>query len=329
MTVWVVLPAYNEAGNLAMVVPQIRDNLVAFDALGHVLVVDDGSTDNTGAVMDQLLLEQPVGLSVLHIRRNAGKSAALRLGFQAAIDGGATTVVMMDADGQDDPNELGRLLVESNAGFGIVTGARVVRSDRLVKRTTSRLYNRVTGMLSGVPGSDFNSGFKVISGSAARDLIPMLYGELHRYITVIAAWMGHTVTEVPVAHHPRLTGDSKYGLSRFWRGFIDLLTVRFLMSYEARPSHLFGALGIWLLGIGFGLLGYLTVLRLQGEAIGGRPLLVVAVLLVVVGLQLLLFGLLAELVVYGRQTSRNPSSGLVGVSVQIREDVQSPSLKTE
>ena len=303
LTVWVVVPAFNEVESIEFVVPHIHARLIEIDPGGRILVVDDGSTDGTALALDSLQERLP-GLAVLSLKRNAGKSAALSVGFAYALECGASTLVMMDADGQDDPEEMRRLISEVRKGTALVTGARTVRQDRFIKRSTSRLYNRVTGLMTGVPGSDFNSGFKAMSAGTARDLIPMLYGDLHRYLTVIAFWSGHSVTEVPVTHHPREHGQSKYGVSRFWRGFIDLLTVRFIMSYEARPSHLFGGLGFAVLALGSVLLGYLTVLRIAGETIGDRPLLVIAVLLIVVGLQLLLFGLLAELTVYGRQTAR-------------------------
>ena len=181
-----------------------------------------------------------------------------------------------------------------------MTGRRNIRNDRFIKRWTSKMYNRVTGIVSGAPGKDFNSGYKAMTAAAAADVRPLLYGELHRYITVIAHWMGYRVSEIPVLHHERMHGQTKYGINRFWRGFIDLLTVRFLMSYENRPSHLFGGIGTLFLSTGSIALSYLLVIRLSGTPIGGRPLLSLAVLLVVAGLQLVLFGLLAELVIYSR-----------------------------
>ena len=210
---------------------------------------------------------------------------------------------MMDADGQDETRLSchGSRPEALDAGSDLVTGARLVRRDRFVKRTTSRLYDRTTAWLSGAPGRDFNSGFKLMRAQVARQVSPMLYGELHRYLTVMAHWMGFKVTEVTVEHHPRLHGHSKYGVARFWRGFMDLLTMRFLMSYENRPSHLFGGLGGLSLLVGMGILLYLTVLKIGGEAIGGRPLLIAGVLFFLVGLQLLLFGLLAEMIVHARQ----------------------------
>lgn len=301
---YVVVPAYNEAENLPEVVPQIREQALRIDPGARVLVVDDGSTDDTTAALAALTTEYPEVVAQATVR-NRGKAAALKSGFTAAVAAGATVVAMMDADGQDDPGELERLVGEIEHGRAdLVTGARYSRNDRFIKRTTSRLYNRVTGMLSGAPGRDFNSGFKVMKAEVARDVSPMLYGELHRYLTVMAHWMGYRVAEVAVAHHPRKHGVSKYGLARFWRGFTDLLTVRFLMSYEHRPSHLFGGAGAVSFALGSVALGYLLVLKLAGQDLGSRPLLFAGVLLVVVGLQLIIFGLLAELIVYSRNVGR-------------------------
>lgn len=177
----------------------------------------------------------------------------------------------------------------------------MVRNDRFIKRSTSKWYNRVTGIISGAPGRDFNSGFKAMSAETARNVEPMLYGELHRYITVIAHWLGHRTTEISVTHHKRMHGKSKYGINRFWRGFLDLMTVKFLMSYESRPSHFFGGLGCISFLIGAGMLAWLLFEQFAGQSIGGRPMLLAGVLLVIVGLQMILFGLLAELMIYSRQ----------------------------
>jgi len=303
---WVVIPAFNEAENLAVLVPRILESTALLDADVRVLVVDDGSWDGTRAVLDDLCATHPA-VEQERLPRNRGKAAALQCGFSDALDAGASVVVMMDADGQDDPAELPRLIAELEAGYDLVTGARTTRNDRFVKRTTSRWFNRVTGALSGAPGRDFNSGFKVMTAATAADITPMLYGELHRYITVIAHWLGYRTTEVPVAHHERMHGTTKYGVNRFWRGFMDLLTVKFLMSYEHRPSHLFGGLGFVSLLIGGVMLTWLFIERLMGQTVGERPMLIAGVLLAVIGLQLVLFGLLAELVVYSRQqAARRP-----------------------
>lgn len=304
---YVVVPAYNEAENLVELLPRIHAHVRTVDAHGRVLVVNDGSTDDTDAVVTKVG-DELEGVELISAVRNRGKAAVLKVGFQAALDAGATSVVMMDADGQDDPAELPRLLQRLEDGADLVTGARLERHDRFVKRHTSRLYNHVTARLSGAPGKDFNSGFKAMRSEVARDISPMLYGELHRYLTVMSYWLGYRVAEVPVQHHERMHGVSKYGLARFWRGFADLLTVRFLMSYENRPSHLFGGIGLSTFLVGVAILGYLTVDKIVGNPIGDRPLLLAGVLLSLVGLQLVLFGLLAELLVYARNARRDGGS---------------------
>jgi len=301
---WVVIPALDEAENLRVLLPRVAAELATFDADGRILVVDDGSRDETSKVVVELMRDLP-GLELDTLRHNVGKAGALQRGFARALDGGADVVAMMDADGQDDPRELEHLLRALEDGADLVTGARLLRRDRFVKRTTSRLYNRTTAAISGAPGRDFNSGFKVMRADVVEAVSPMLYGEMHRYLTVMAHGLGYRVAEVPVEHHPRMHGESKYGLARFWRGFADLVTVRFLLSYENRPSHLFGGVGLASLLAGLAVLTYLTGLKVvAGAAIGDRPLLIAGVLMVMVGLQLTLFGLLAELVVHARQSSR-------------------------
>lgn len=304
-TVQVIVPALNEAENLPIVIPAIVSELALLSYAGQpirsrVLIVDDGSTDKTAAVAADLADRHPE-VALLSLGRNLGKATALKHGFDNAVEAGADVVVMMDADGQDDPTELPLLIARLDDGADLVTGARNHgRNDRFIKRTTSKLYNGATAALSGVPGKDFNSGFKVMRVEVAREAAPMMYGELHRYLTVIAHWLGFRTAEVKVQHHPRLHGSSKYGIARFWRGFVDLLTVRFLMSYESRPSHLFSGIGLASMAAGGLALGYLLVQKLGGEAIGGRPLLIAGVVLALGGLQLVLFGLLAELQVYSR-----------------------------
>ena len=249
------------------------------DPASRVLVVDDGSTDDTTKVMDELMREHP-SVELLTHRHNLGKAAALQNGFARAVEGQADVVVMMDADGQDDPAELPALVARLRDGADLVTGARIVRQDRFVKRTTSRLYNRTTACISGAPGRDFNSGYKVMRArgrprrlaDAVRRDAPL--PDRDRALAWATGW-----PRCRCEHHPRLAGESKYGLARFWRGFADLLTVRFLLSYEHRPSHLFGGVGLVSLVIGMLTLVYLTGVKITGGAIGDRPLLIAGVLM--------------------------------------------------
>jgi dolichol-phosphate mannosyltransferase len=286
-----VLPAYDEADNLGEVVPELVRVLAATFATWEVVVVDDGSTDATPAVLADLADAHP-GVRSVRLRRNRGKSAALRAGLD---DLDAELVVLLDADGQDDPAAIPLLLAALDQGTDLVTGRRRVRQDRTVKRVTSRLYNRVTARLTGVAGTDFNSGFKLFRAAVAEEI--ELYGELHRYIPVLAHWAGFDVAVVDVEHRERRHGRSKFGRNRFWRGLLDLLTVKFLTTYDARPFHLIGGAGLLVGAVGAALLAWMLALRLTGETVGDRPALLAGITLAVVGVQLISVGLLAELIV--------------------------------
>jgi glycosyltransferase involved in cell wall biosynthesis len=205
----------------------------------------------------------------------------------------------MDADGQDRPEEIVKLLRALDEGLDLATGRRVMRNDRMVKRHTSRLYNRVTAKVTGIEGEDFNSGLKAMKREVMNPLV--LYGELHRYIPVLAQWNGFKVGEIDVEHAARLHGSSKFGRARFWRGFLDLLTVKFITTYTGRPFHLFGGLGIAFGAIGGLLLLWMFILKLTGHGIGERPALIIGVLFTVVAVQLMTLGLLAELIVHFRR----------------------------
>jgi glycosyltransferase involved in cell wall biosynthesis len=292
LSVSMVIPALNEADNLVETVPQAIAVLEGMNVDYEVLVIDDGSTDTTPKVMRQLCATYPF-LRSIRLRRNAGKAAALAFGFGLATH---EILVMMDADGQDEPREIPMLIAKLNEGFDLVTGRRETRQDRFVKRHTSQLYNATTSWVSGVPGRDFNSGLKVLRREVAESID--LYGELHRYVPVLAAWSGYSVTEVEVEHHLRLHGKTKYGIARFWRGFFDLGTVKFITSYNRRPFHLFGGLGFLSAAIGTALLVWMFIRHVMGLPVWNHPALITGVLFEVVAVQLLSFGLLGELLVY-------------------------------
>jgi glycosyltransferase involved in cell wall biosynthesis len=301
MRVHLVLPAFNERPSLEL----LSSRLVEAESLGKVTVVSDGSTDLTVEYFVQLSSENPK-MQIIDLGRNRGKAIALRAGFDRALQEGADVVIMMDADGQDDPSEIPRLLEVLERGEAdLVTGARANRQDNGSQKFVSRIYNKVTSTLTGTPSKDLNSGLKAMRAEVAAELIPFMYGEMHRYITVIAHWRGLRVKDVDVVHHPRTAGESKYNSKRFWRGFVDLLTIRFLLGYSARPNHLFAGVGIALLALGAGLLSWMAVVWLGGNSVGDRPALLAGVFFSLAGVQIITMGLLAELFVFARQKPIN------------------------
>jgi dolichol-phosphate mannosyltransferase len=286
----VVVPVFNEERSVALLLDELRSALEPLDLPWEAVFVDDGSTDGSFAALTRLHA-QTDNVRVVRLRRNFGKAAALAAGFAQAR---GEVIVTLDGDLQDDPAEIPRLLVKLEEGFDLVTGWKTRRRDPLSRRLLSRVFNRVTGWVSGVRLHDMNCGLKATRAEVVRGL--PLYGELHRFLPVLAHQRGYRIAELPVNHRPRNYGRSRYGLERYVRGFLDLLTVSFIGRYRHRPLHLFGGLGLLLSTIGVGTLIYLTVVKAQGHAIGQRPLLILGVLLVVVGFQFLSLGLLGEMI---------------------------------
>jgi glycosyltransferase involved in cell wall biosynthesis len=286
----VVVPVHDEERSVALLYEELQ---AALDQLGEpweAVFVDDGSTDGTFAALTRLHAAVD-NVRVVRLRRNFGKSAALAAGFAQAA---GETVVTIDGDLQDDPAEIPRLLAKLQEGFDLVSGWKAKRRDPWRRRLPSRIFNWVTGRVSGLRLHDMNCGLKAYRAEVLRGL--RIYGELHRFLPVLAHYRGYRVAELPVNHRPRAHGRSRYGMERYVRGFLDLLTVTFMGRYRHRPLHLFGGLGLVLGLAGFVLLAYLTVLKVTGEAIGHRPLLTLGVLLVVVGLQFFSLGLISELI---------------------------------
>jgi len=285
----VVIPVHNEEGSLARLYDELAN---ALDPHGpwEAVFVDDGSTDGTYAALARLH-DAREDVRVVRLRRNFGKAAALAAGFEQAR---GEVVVTIDSDLQDDPAEIPRLLAKLEEGFDLVSGWKTSRRDPFPRRVLSRVFNAALSAVSGLRLHDVNCGLKAYRAEVVRGLD--LYGELHRFIPVLAHQEGYRVAELPVRHRPRAHGRSRYGPERYLRGFFDLLTVSFMGRYRHRPLHLFGGLGLLLGLIGFGILAYLTALKVAGEAIGHRPLLTLGVLLLVVGIQLFSLGLVSELI---------------------------------
>jgi glycosyltransferase involved in cell wall biosynthesis len=286
----VVVPVHNEERSVALLYDELRSALEPLDTAWETIFVDDGSTDGTFAALTRLH-NATDNVRVVRLRRNFGKAAALRAGFDQAQ---GETVVTIDGDLQDDPAEIPRLLAKLDEGFDLVSGWKTRRRDPLSRRVLSRIFNRVTGAFSGVHLHDMNCGLKAYRAEVVHGL--RLYGELHRFIPVLAHYRGFRIAELPVNHRPREHGRSRYGVERYLRGFLDLLTVSFIGRYRHRPLHLFGGLGLILGAFGTAILVYLTVLKALGNAIGHRPLLMLGVLLVVIGMQFFSLGLISEMI---------------------------------
>ena len=287
-----MIPVYDEEQSLPLLVERIlavaRDH--ALD-LRQIILVDDGSRDGSWPMIQRLAADHRPVIGV-RLRRNFGKATALNVGIGVAT---GRIIVTMDADLQDDPVDLPRFVEALAAGCDLVSGWKKVRHDPWSKTLPSRLFNLATAQLSGVRLHDFNSGFKAYR----RELFDSveLYGELHRFVPVLASSLGFRIGELVVQHHPRRFGRSKFGLGRFLHGFIDLLTVLAITRYARSPGHLFGGSGTLLMILGLGVLGYLTGLKIvTGADIGTRPLLLFGVMAVIIGLQVLFFGILAELI---------------------------------
>jgi glycosyltransferase involved in cell wall biosynthesis len=288
----VVVPLYNEADNLDDLYRQLTQSLEAMGRPYEILLVDDGSTDGSVARLAALGTRDP-RVRVLRLRRNFGQTAAFSAGFDHAR---GRIVVTSDGDLQNDPADIPRLVAKLEEGFDIVCGWRRERKDPLSKRIPSWFANRIISWATGVSLHDYGCSLKAIRLEVVKNL--RLYGEMHRFIPAVASWMGVTLVEVPVNHRPRTRGRSKYGLGRTARVLLDLFTVKFLLAYGTRPAHLFGLMGLASVAAGFGILAYLSYIRLfLDTAIGGRPLLLFGAVLLLTGVVLVSFGLLAELLV--------------------------------
>ncbi len=289
-----VVPGLNEADSLPELAERIHE---ALDGVRRyeIIFVDDGSTDDTWKVIGKLHRSNPA-VSGVRLRANFGKAMALSAGFDRAQ---AELVIMMDADLQDDPADLPNFLEKVAEGLDVVVGWKVDRRDPLNRRVFSRIFNGTVGMLTGCKLHDMNCGFKALRKEVLR-AIP-IYGDLFRFIPVLAKWQGFRVDEVPVKHHARKHGRSRYGLERILRGFFDLMSILFLTRYSRKPMHLFGLLGLVAAVAGVAVCSYLTVLWFQGQGIGTRPLLLLGVLLLVLGIQFFSLGLIGEFLTFQHQ----------------------------
>jgi glycosyltransferase involved in cell wall biosynthesis len=294
-----LVPVLNEAENMRPLIEKLVQDLDSLRKSYEIFVVDDGSTDGTFDQVRALASSIP-NLHGIRFRRNFGKSAALSAGFREAR---GQIVVTMDGDLQDDSAEIGRLLSKIDEGFDLVSGWKQNRQDSLNKTIPSKLFNAVTSAVSGVPLHDMNCGLKAYRSEVARSV--QLRGELHRFIPVLAHWGGFRVGEIRTVHHPRLHGKTKFGVSRFLNGFLDLTAVMFLTTSSNRPVHLFGRLGIVFAMAGVVVTIFYTWPWFLGEGLRLRPGLLFGLVLVILGIQFLSLGFLGEMIAGSRSEEPN------------------------
>ncbi len=319
----IVIPCYDEAATIPRLAPALDASIAQLAALGHaaeVIVIDDGSRDDSFARLSAAAATRP-WLRVVRLRRNYGQTAAMSAGFERAR---GAVIVPMDADLQNDPADIPRLLAKLDEGFDVVSGWRKDRKDAsLTRRLPSRIANFIIGRVGGLPLHDYGCTLKAYRREVLESV--RLYGEMHRFIPIHAKWAGARVGELVVTHHARTEGQSKYGLGRTLKVLLDLLTVKFLGDYSTKPLYLFGKWGVLLCALGVAS-GITTLVQkfLDPESYAHRnPLLLLAVMLFVVGIQLLGMGLLAELQVRTYHESQQKSTYLVA------EEVNRPCVESQ
>ncbi len=289
----IIIPAFNEAENLPFLCGEIKIVMKNIADDYEIIIINDGSGDGTQEVVEKLFQEDKEHIKGIQFRSNFGKASALKAGFAEAR---GEIIFTMDADLQDDPKEIPNFISKINSGYDLVSGWKQNRRDSFVKNTSSKFFNFITSLFSKIKLHDFNCGFKAYRKEVAKGLD--LYGQLHRYIPVIAFNQGYKIVEIPIHHRKRKFGKSKYGPVRFLNGFLDLLTVMMLTKYFKRPAHFFGGLGSIALFAGISIGLYITCLRIFTGSIQSRlPLFIAGILLIVIGVQLISLGLIGEMFV--------------------------------
>lgn len=291
MDISVVIPFLNEEPNLQPLCEEIANNVDPLGKKYEIILVDDGSTDNGVQLLSDLRKKIPQ-IKVVKFRRNFGQTAAMVAGLDYAS---GDVVITMDADRQNDPADIPAMLEKIDEGYDMVCGWRYDRQDTyLSRKLPSMLANRLISTITNVKLHDYGCTLKAMRNEVAKNIT--LYGEMHRFIPAVASQMGVKIAEVKVNHRARTEGESKYGISRTFRVILDLITVKFLLRYSARPLHFFGMPGLFLGGVGCVIMFYLTIMRLFfSMPLSDRPLLMFAIMMIVVGVQFILFGLIGEM----------------------------------
>lgn len=295
----IVIPLLNEEESLNLLAAEIKKGVKPLQIDFEVIFVDDGSTDNSLKVIKEIARADKK-FKYISFQKNFGKAAALQTGFKSAT---GDVVITMDADLQDDPNEIPNLIKKLEEGYDLVSGWKKKRHDPFIKNQSSKFFNFITRIFSGIKIHDFNCGLKAYRKVVTENI--KVYGELHRYMPVLAKWQGFSIAEIPVKHQQRLYGKTKYGISRFFKGFVDLVTVIFTTRYIKRPMHLFGFLGAFAFLLGFAVNGFLSYeWMFLSKPLSNRPMLFLGMLLIIVGVQFFSVGLLGEMMVHNFQSEK-------------------------
>ena len=288
----IVVPLLDEEESIRPLVQAINKSLINRGIQFETIFIDDGSKDNSLKIIKELNAQNKK-IKYFSFQKNYGKSAALQIGFKNAT---GDAIITMDADLQDDPAEILNLLKKLDEGYDLVSGWKKKRQDPFIKKISSRFFNFITRIMTGIKIHDFNCGLKAYRKDVVKNI--KVYGELHRYVPVLARWQGFNISEIVVKHHPRRYGKTKFGITRFFKGFIDLITVLFATRYIKRPMHFFGFLGAFAFLIGLVVNGYLTYQWIIGIPLSNRPMLFLGMLLIIVGVQFFSIGLLGEILVH-------------------------------
>ena len=296
----IVVPVYNESDSIRLLINEIINVMKSHQLLFELIIVNDGSIDSTSNVLEKISTEIKQ-LTVINLRKNYGQTAALAAGFD---NSNGDIVVTLDGDLQNDPNDIPKLITNINEGYDLICGWRFQRKDKLLnRRIPSQIANRLIGNVTGIHLHDYGCSLKAFKHEIIKDI--KLYGELHRFLPVLANIEGAKIKEIKVNHRSRKYGQSKYGIDRTFRVLMDLLTVWFMNKFLTRPMYVFGFIGIISIISSFIMSSYLIVLKFLGESIGNRPLLIFALILGIAGVQLFSFGLLGELLMRTYHESQN------------------------
>ena len=296
----IVVPVYNESDSIRLLINEIINVMKSHQLLFELIIVNDGSVDRTSNVLENLSLEIKQ-LTVINLRKNYGQTAALAAGFDHS---NGDIIVTLDGDLQNDPNDIPKLITNINEGYDLICGWRFKRKDKLLnRRIPSQIANRLIGNVTGIHLHDYGCSLKAFKHEIIKDI--KLYGELHRFLPVLANIEGAKIKEIKVNHRSRKYGQSKYGIDRTFRVLMDLLTVWFMNKFLTRPMYVFGFIGIISIISSCIMSSYLIVLKFLGESIGNRPLLIFALILGIAGVQLFSFGLLGELLMRTYHESQN------------------------